>query len=337
MAVFRASRLGDFLCATPAFRSLRAALPEADITLIGLPFVHDLVARSPSLDRFEPFPGYPGIAEQFFVPADALHFFTRMQAERFDLVIQLHGTGVYANPVALMLGGGRTAGLIRPGDDLGLLDAAFPMPPTGHHVHRLQAFMAFLGAPPLGVAYDFPLSLEDRLDADALLAHSPKPLIGIHAGSWEVTKRWPGKRFAAVALALRRRYGGTVVLIGAGNTASTGDEIESMLGSSCLNLVDRTSLGVLGAVIHRFTVLITNDSGPAHIAHALRTPSVTVFRATAPEEWGALDSHHHAAVLHDVDSRPCPHTECRIGNRCLDGVMPAEVIAAAERVIERHH
>lgn len=59
VAVLRVSRLGDFLCATPAFRALRAAIPEAQITLIALPLVRDLVVRSPSLDRSSRFPATP--------------------------------------------------------------------------------------------------------------------------------------------------------------------------------------------------------------------------------------------------------------------------------------
>src|SRR5690349_14126230 len=97
VALVRASRLGDFVCATPAFRALRGALPDAEITLIGLPLVRDLVTRSRHLDRFEPFPGYPGIADQFFDARRTTAFLERMQAEAFDLAIQMQWTGVYAN------------------------------------------------------------------------------------------------------------------------------------------------------------------------------------------------------------------------------------------------
>jgi hypothetical protein len=63
VALLRASRIGDFLCATPALRALRRALPEAEITMITLPLLRGLVERSPHLDRFVAFPGFPGIAE----------------------------------------------------------------------------------------------------------------------------------------------------------------------------------------------------------------------------------------------------------------------------------
>ena len=101
VALLRASRIGDFLCATPAFRALRAALPGAQITMITLPLLQGLVARSPRLDRYVAFPGFPGIAEQFFDARRTLAFFAAMQAERFDLAIQMQGSGVYSNPFTL--------------------------------------------------------------------------------------------------------------------------------------------------------------------------------------------------------------------------------------------
>src|SRR5437763_15937516 len=87
VVLLRASRIGDFLCTTPAFRALRTALPHAEITMITLPLLQELVLRSPHLDRFIAFPGFPGIAEQFFDARKSTNFFQHMQAEHFDLAI----------------------------------------------------------------------------------------------------------------------------------------------------------------------------------------------------------------------------------------------------------
>src|SRR2546429_9284713 len=78
VVLLRASRIGDFICATPAFRALRAALPNAEISMITLPMLRDLALRSPYLDRFIAFPGFPGIAEQFFDARRTLRFFDLM-------------------------------------------------------------------------------------------------------------------------------------------------------------------------------------------------------------------------------------------------------------------
>ncbi|MBX6343149.1 MAG: glycosyltransferase family 9 protein, partial [Thermomicrobiaceae bacterium] len=214
VALVRASRIGDFLCATPTFRALRAALPEAEITLVALPFVRDLVARSPHLDRFVAFPGFPGIAEQLFDARRAVAFFERMQRERFDLAVQLHGSGVYSNPFTLLLGARVTAGFVRPGDGAGRLAAALPFPQAGHEVERVLAMAEFLGAPPCGLATEFPLLAEDHAAAEALLRGASRPLVGLHPGAREREKRWPPSSFARVARALLDERGGTAVLLG---------------------------------------------------------------------------------------------------------------------------
>src|SRR5205807_9804435 len=92
VVVLRASRIGDFLCAIPAVRALRATLPEAEITMITLPLLRDIAERSPHIDRVVPFPGFPGLAEQFFEARRATRFFGAMQEERFDLAVQMQGS-----------------------------------------------------------------------------------------------------------------------------------------------------------------------------------------------------------------------------------------------------
>src|SRR5205807_6939104 len=157
VVVLRASRICDFLCSTPAFRALRTALPGAEITMITLPLLQDLVARSPHLDRFIAFPGFPGIAEQFFDARRAVQFFQEMQAEQFDLAVQMQGSGIYSNPFTLMLGARMTAGFVRPGDPPGRLDAALPLPEREHEVRRMLALATFLGVPPRGEELEYPL------------------------------------------------------------------------------------------------------------------------------------------------------------------------------------
>lgn len=287
VAVLRASRLGDFLCAVPALRALRQALPEAELVVITLPLLADLVVRSPCADGFVAFPGYPGIAQQFFDPRRALDFFRRMQREHFDLAIQLHGSGVYANPFTLMLGAACTAGFVRPGDDASLLDASLPWPEHGHEAHRLLALARFLGAPSQGDALAYPLFPSDHANAQALLAGLPQPIIGLHAGANDARRRWPLERFVEVARTLHRHAGGSLVLLGAATVAEEAAVLEARL-PGCRNLVGRSRLGPFGALLTRLALFITNDSGPAHVAYALRTPTITLYRAGGRERYGPL-------------------------------------------------
>ncbi|MGE5602262.1 MAG: glycosyltransferase family 9 protein [Nitrososphaerales archaeon] len=365
VVVLRTNRIGDFLLATPALRALRAALPGAHFTFIGLFFLRDLVARSPHLDRFVEFPGFPGMAEQFFDARVALQFFAAMQEERFDLAIQLNGSGVYSNPFALMLGARWTAGWVRPQEGAGLLQAALPLPESGHEVDRVMSLPIFLGAPDQGRQTEFPLWQEDRDTATELLAAArvlyPRPagrpakagatgsLIGVHPGAREMTKRWDPARFAAAAAEIQRRHGGTIVVVGGAEERELAAQTVAALPADCsvLDLAGRTTLPVLGALVERMSLLLTNDSGPAHIAYALGTPTVTVFGGTDPCRWGPrggdeeLPEHLAAAgrpgiaLANPVHCWPCPHWVCPTNRECLAGISVEAVVDAAERVMSR--
>src|SRR4051812_22706948 len=98
IAILRALQLGDLLCAIPAIRSLRAAYPDAEITLLGLPWAKSFVNRfSEYLDKFIHFPGYPGLPEQSYSPDAWAQFVEIMHGEQFDLVIQMQGNGTIVN------------------------------------------------------------------------------------------------------------------------------------------------------------------------------------------------------------------------------------------------
>jgi ADP-heptose:LPS heptosyltransferase len=333
VVLLRASRIGDFLCAAPALRALRHALPDTEICMITLPMLKDLAERSPYLDRYIPFPGYPGLAEQFFEPHKAVQFFQEMQAEQFDLAIQMQGSGVNSNPFMLMLGAQATAGFIRPDDTPGLLDAALPFPEAEHEIRRVLALTTFLGAPAQGKQLLFPLRSEDIAKAEMLLKDVPRPLIGLHPSARDLTRRWTPERFAAAGNLLQHRYGGTVLIVGDTEGQELGARVEQKLEVPFLNLIGQTSLVVLGGIIKLLSVLLTNDTGPAHIAYALQTPTVVVFGGGSPQLNGPLQPGPFRVQAHEVPCRPCNYGTCPIGYTCLEHITAQQVVTAAEEII----
>src|SRR5947208_15090197 len=98
IAVFRALQLGDMICIIPAMRALRTAYPDAEITLLGLPWAAGFVNRfSKYFDHFIYFPGYPGLPEQPYDEIAFEAFLHRVQDEQFDLVLQMQGNGTVVN------------------------------------------------------------------------------------------------------------------------------------------------------------------------------------------------------------------------------------------------
>ncbi len=302
VVVFRALKLGDMLCATPALRALRRGLPAAEIILIGLPWAREFVERHRGLlDGFREFPGWPGLPERA-PDLDAIpKFFDAMRAECFDLAIQLHGSGAVSNGVVSRLGARRTAGFYEPG--VARHDPRFflPYPNRGLELRRLLSLVEHLGFASRGEALEFPLDEKDRRAARRLLAArgvDPNAFACVHAGASVPERRWPVERFAAAADVLADR-GLPVVLTGSAGEAGLAFAIRREMRNPAVNLAGETPLGTLGAVLERAALLLCNDTGVSHIAAALKTPSVVISTGENPARWAPPDGRRHRVLCRD--------------------------------------
>jgi ADP-heptose:LPS heptosyltransferase len=334
IAIFRALHLGDLLLSVPALRSLRAGFPQAEITLIGLPWAEWFVNRFHRyVDRLIEFAGFPGILEVDYDPERSNAGIDALRREDFDLVIQLHGSGETSNPFiqAITCPDKLSAGLYL-GQRPSFLTYAAEYPSKAPEVLRSLTLTGALGCPDTGTALELPLLPADHEEADALLHTFPgaRPLIGMHAGARSPARRWPPERFAAVADSLAREYGARILLTGTASEAELVAGVAARMTEPAVNFTGATSLGGLAALISRLDLFISNDTGPAHIAHALDTPSVTIFGPAEFERWAPHDRERHRIVRHPVECSPCPHWECPIDHRCLDWITPHDVLAAAE-------
>jgi ADP-heptose:LPS heptosyltransferase len=290
--------LGDLLCAVPALRALRA-LRSHDVTLVGLPATRALTERFGAyVDRHVDFPGWPGLPE---VPPDRPRidaFLAEQRAERFDLALQLHGSGVSSAAFVTALGAARTGGFVPPGAPLpgdGWLEWVEDEPEP----RRLLRLLAHLGLAEAGAheALEFPVSAEEeRAAADLGL---PQPYACLHAGSSLPDRRWPAERFAAAADALHDR-GLHPVLTGTAGEAGAVAAVAAAMRAPHTSLAGRTSVGVMACVLRDAAITITNDTGTSHLAAAVHAPSVIVHTVTDPARWAPLDRTRHRPLRGDV-------------------------------------
>lgn len=337
IAVLRALQLGDLLVAVPALRALRAGFPAAEITLVGLPWARAFTARfARYIDRFVEFGGWEGIVEAPYEPARAAAFAAAQRAYGYDLAIQLHGSGTTSNACVLAWGARATAGYYPPGAPCpaGLAVAA-PYPEHLPEVLRCLRLVERLGCRARGTHLEWPIAPAERAQAVTLLAPlagRPRPWVGLHPGARAPARRWPAARFAAVGDALARRLGASLVLTGGPDEVALVGEVAARLVAPALRLAGGLSLETLAAVIASLDLFVSNDTGPAHLAQAVGTPSVIVFGPADPRRWAPLDPRHRV-VRQAVGCSPCGHWECPIDHRCLRRIAPARVVAAAETVL----
>ena len=330
IALFRALQLGDLLCWIPAARAIRAAYPEARIALIGLPWARELAMRFACyLDGFVEFPGFPGMLERPPQMGNIPRFFEDVASERFDLVLQMHGSGELSNPLAVLMGGALTAGFYRPGHWRPDSQRFFPWRDDEHEVLRWLRLARELGIAPRGTQLEFPLAERDWADWRALRLGEYAVL---HAGAQLPSRRWPPERFAEVGDALAAE-GLQVVLTGTAGEANLTQRIARQMREPAIDLTGRTTLGALAAVIAKARLLVCNDTGVSHLAAAMRTPSVVVACGSDPKRWAPLERELHRVIAHEISCRPCAHRECPIGHPCALAIYPETVIRETRKAL----
>ncbi|WP_374672883.1 glycosyltransferase family 9 protein [Ideonella sp.] len=334
IAVFRALMLGDLLCAVPAWRAVRAAWPSARITLVGLAWARPLAERLSCIDDFIELPGFPGLPE---VPCDVRRLpdaLAQLQARRFDLALQMHGSGEVVNPLVACFGARHMAAFARPGvwRPAGDEELCCAWPEQGHEIERLLALTDHLGLPRQGTSLEFPVGDDDRRALRAAWPAVDGPAyVCVHPGSQLPSRRWDPRRFAAVADALADR-GLRVVLTGSAPEAGLVADVRACMRHTPVDLCGRTDLWSLGALLERARLLVCNDTGLSHIAAALRVPSVVVSCGSDVARWAPLDTQRHRVLAEDMACRPCGHRVCpHEGHPCAQAVMPDAVLRAALR------
>lgn len=306
LAVFRGLYLGDLVAATPALQALRRGYPGAEISLVSLPWATALAPHLPHVDRLLPYPGAPGLDggenEQ-----DLEAFLARMHAERFDLAVNMHGSGPTSTRLVARFGARRTASFVGDKESvIPALDVAVPWDAEAHESHKLLLLAEKAGGVITGALGDAEPELcvreEDYRQAGALLPDGlRKPLALVHPGASVPEKRWPEEAFGRVAEGLVRQGYAVAVTGSAAEKGLTRRVSEATPGS--LDLGGETSLSTLIALVARADVLLSNDTGPAHLAYALKTPNVTLFGPlTDAGRWGPLNRERHAVLRGDLIS-----------------------------------
>lgn len=303
VCVFRAlPGLGDMLCATPALRALRTARPDVHVALVTLPAALDVARRLRHLvDEVIPFPGFPGLPDRRPAIREIPGFLAAMQSRRFDLAVQLHGTGALTNDIVTLFGARRMAGFHPHGRPAPDPSRFLPWRHDEHEVLRWLRVADHLGWPARSRRLELPLAADADERADRLLlgagVAAGEPLAVVHPGASTPERRWPARCFGAVADRLAAA-GLRVVLTGAAGERPVVALVRSMVtdGTDVIDLAGHTDLEALGALVRRARVVVANDTGVAHVADALGTPSVVIFTASDPGRWAPLDGGRHRAL-----------------------------------------
>jgi ADP-heptose:LPS heptosyltransferase len=344
IAVLRANAIGDFIFTLPALEALRTAYPDAEIVLLGQDWHADFLKNRPGpVDRVEVIPVYHGVGAEHDAledPSEIQAFFERMQAESFDIAIQVYGGGRFSNPFIKSLGARITVGL--KAEDAEPLDLWVPYLHYQHEVMRYLEVVALIGAVRLKEGQSLPeprlqVTSADLEEASRFLPDNHSPFVVFHVGAGDPRRRWPVDKFAEVGDALAGE-GFEVFVSGIEGERRAVEGVVAAMRYQAHNICNVMSLNGLAGLLSRAQLLVSNDSGPLHLAAAIGTATVGIFWCgnlimAAP----LTRTRHRQLVSWQLNCPACglDHTrqECEHRESFVAGISSEEVIQSARDLI----
>lgn len=346
--------LGDAVMTTPALQRLRAARPEAHITLLTPEKLADLWRGHPSLDA----------VLTFAAGESAWSVGRRLHAERFGTAVVFPNSPrsaleVFLARIPRRIGGRgkwrsfflteplpprpdvvlmrkRTVTEIQRRIEAGAVRETFPT--SAHHIHHYLYLVGALGAetaplPPfLHVGADEVAAMRTRLG----LTEGQTVFVLNPGAEYGPAKRWPAESFVDAAVRLHEKTGCHWVVTGSGSDRELAGSITKFIGEriggdKITSVAGDTTLRELCALLRAAALVLTNDTGPMHMAAAVGTPVVVPFGSTAPELTGPAftSGTPHQLILGDAACAPCFLRECPIDFRCMRSITVEQIVAAA--------
>ncbi len=335
--------VGDAVMTVPALRELRRVLPQAHITLVSRPGTADIFIDADFIDEVLVY-DRTGLSSAWKQASE-------WRRRRFDLAL-LFQNAFEAAAIAFLARVPQRIGY--DADRRGkLLTKAIPSPAWKDDRHEIYYYLNLVaelerildGASDVESAgsiepqFALEVSADRQHRAKEFLRehglHADAPLVLLCPGSINSrAKRWPAERYAALADHFAAT-GASVALIGSPAEMEVSDQVCRSALNHPIVLTGKTSVAEATAIISVANVLITNDTGPAHIGSAVGTPTLVIFGPTNPLTTRPFAP--NADIMRQKpDCAPCMLRDCPIDHRCLTAISPEEVFARAGAMMSRY-
>ncbi len=335
--------IGDFVMATKAIRAVRSGFPQAAIHVLTSSEGAAIAQRHPGVDRIWAFPVREWRSDRFRV-GPIFRLLWQLRRTRYDIAINLYPVGSWAGSAKMGLLFCCLRARIKTGQTSGLLRFCFD---------ELLPANVFAGKHMANAMTDVAIAIGGKSDSGGLelyrgdgssgmwddlfvsgVEDPPRRVIGINPGGDRPNRRWPAANFAMAAKALAARCSARIIIFGGPGEEPIGQEIQSALDGKALNLTGRLNLRDLPFFISRCDLFISNDSGPMHMAAALKVPVVALFGPENADNFRPFTSPDlYRVIQKPVDCRPCNKVTCRTG-LCLKAISPGEVVERSMELLK---
>ena len=333
----RLDSIGDVLMTTPAIRAFRETL-GCRVTLLTSPAGAATAPFVPEIDDVIVFAA-PWMKATGDAPTADTAMLRRLRARRFDAAAIFTVYSQSALPAAYLCylaGIPRRLAYCRENPYRLLTDWALDPEPqklVRHEVRRQLDLAAAVGCATANsrLSFDVPASARSRVKQ--LIPRTPRPLVVVHPGASAASRRYPPESYARAIDLLIEDTDCEAVFTGDASEERLVSTVRSAMRRPSRSLVGALGLGELGALIDEADLLVSNNTGPAHVAAALGTPVVDLYALTNPQHtpWQVPSR----VLNYDVPCRNCYKSVCPAGHHdCLRRVAPETVAAAARDLLE---
>jgi len=323
--------IGDVVRALPLLGRIRGAWPQAHIAWAVEPKSEPVLRAHPWLDEII-------VYDRKRAPLSFLPFLRKVRRGGFDLVVDLQ-RHLKSGVVGLTSGARRRIGFgsanTKEYNHLFSTQRIAPQPNLKLKLAQYQAFGDALGIAATPIEFGLRLAQEESAKALGLIANAPRPMVAVILGSSWPSRIYPADAIARVIRELAQASADSPALFplligGAEETRLAAALMRELTGEPGLNLVGKTTLRDLIAILAECTVAFGPDSGPMHIAAAVGCPIVSLWGSTAPERsapWGFADF----AIRGEIPCHPCYLRRCPIGGECMRRIAPQTVVQMVRR------
>ena len=342
--VVQPSWVGDAVMATPTLRAIRERYPDAHIAYMMKRYVKPLYTGQPWADQLIT---YRSGKTRKRAGKGLFDLARRLRGAKFDLAILLPNSFQTAL-VCKMANIPRVVGYERDGRGFLLSDKLLPRKEKGKFVPTpiVKYYMGlahYLGSQARDLSLKLFVTDSERREAVEVLeqaglprdvehpaASGKPPLILLNPGAqFGVAKCWPAEYFAALADRMIDELSATILISGAPRERRIIEAIYRSMRHPPVDLLSKgATLGTLKEIVRRCDLMITNDTGPRHIAAAFDVPVITLFGPTHPE-WTEINFARERKLAVKVFCGPCQKKTCPLDHRCMTRLTPAMVFDAA--------
>jgi lipopolysaccharide heptosyltransferase I len=337
--ILKPSSLGDVIHALPVLRLLKRHLPQSQIYWWLDSHLKSLLEEDPDLAGVIPFD-----RERWAAPRHWPELFASLQdlrSRHFDWAIDLQGLA-RSGIIAWLSNAGLTIGLdnAREGSREGARAFYDVTPPRAaantHAVDRYLAVLPLLNVPVHGNFEWLPKRPDIAAQVEQKWNPGPGPWIVLLPGARWDNKRWPVEHFVELVGRMRGLGAFSFVILGSGGDRALGQTIAAAIPGRCLNLAGQTSLWEMIEWVRRGRLVISNDTGPMHVAAALGRPLIALFGPTNPRKTGPYRKLNSVLQINSLPCVPCLKQSCHYAEpmACLNRMTALSVFARVREELE---